>query len=64
MADHPGRSRGSFRCAVIWRAKPARTTGTCALPFQRDRAMTSDTIAKLCSPADQSDSLVSVLRIF
>jgi hypothetical protein len=35
-----------------------------APPFRRDRAMASDTIAKLCSPADQSDSLVSVLRIF
>jgi hypothetical protein len=36
----------------------------CAPPFRRDCAMASDTIAKLCSPADQSDSLVSVLRIF
>jgi hypothetical protein len=36
----------------------------CAPPFRRDRAMASDTIAKLCRPADQSDSLVSVLRIF
>jgi len=36
----------------------------CAPPFRRDRAMASDTIAKLSSPADQSDSLVSVLRIF
>jgi hypothetical protein len=35
-----------------------------APPFRRDCAMASDTIAKLCSPADQSDSLVSVLRIF
>jgi hypothetical protein len=30
LADHPGRSRGGFRCAIIWRAKLARTTGTCA----------------------------------
>jgi hypothetical protein len=36
----------------------------CAPPFRRDRAMASDTIAKLCRPADQSDSLISVLRIF
>jgi hypothetical protein len=35
-----------------------------ALPFRRDRAMASGTITKLCRPADQSDSLVSVLRIF
>jgi hypothetical protein len=41
MADHPDRSRGGFRCAIIWRAKPARTTGTCAPPFRRDRAMAS-----------------------
>jgi hypothetical protein len=25
----------------------------CAPPFRRDRAMASDTIAKLCRPADQ-----------
>jgi hypothetical protein len=35
-----------------------------ASPFRPDRAMASDTIAKLCRPANQSDSLVSVLRIF
>src|SRR3954454_12063687 len=36
IADHPGRSRGGFRCAIIWRAKPARTTGTWhAPPFRR-----------------------------
>src|SRR3954463_2014936 len=30
IADHPGRSRDGLHCAIIWRAKPARTTGTCA----------------------------------
>src|SRR3954465_14197207 len=37
MADHSGRSRGGFRCAIIWRSKPARTTATCARRLFADR---------------------------
>src|SRR4051794_19479982 len=68
IADHLVRSRGGFRCAIIWRAKPARTTGTCARRLFAATAPWPRTPSPSCAgrtiKSDSPDALISVLLIF